>query len=268
MEAEDQFKRPDFPFALGTTSFVYRDTYAANIERLAPWFDEIELLLFEGARDQWPSESELETMAAIGRRHTLSYNVHLPLDIQIGHADEQVAKSGRETIAQVMAHTSVLTPTTHTLHLSPPPSETDPTPAAIHTWQTALAKHFDILEKTGLDLSRISIENIMYPFEWVAPLVDRFKMGICFDVGHLWLQSGSIADFLRNYGPHIVLCHICGCHPDGLHTSLRRIPFDYLRPLLEFVTHFPHAVILEVFNPEDLQDSMDYLQSSLIRLAD
>ena len=38
-----------FPFKIGTTSYIYPDGYIPNVEALAPYLEEIELLLFESS---------------------------------------------------------------------------------------------------------------------------------------------------------------------------------------------------------------------------
>ena len=45
-----------FPFKIGTTSFIYPDGYVQNVKMLAPYLDEIELILFESAPGSLPTD--------------------------------------------------------------------------------------------------------------------------------------------------------------------------------------------------------------------
>ncbi|MDP3028536.1 MAG: hypothetical protein Q8O04_03405, partial [Deltaproteobacteria bacterium] len=72
-----------FPFRLATTSFIYPDRILPNAMRLAPYLDEMELILFESKN--LPDREEISDLSALQDKQGLSYNVHLPLDIFLGH---------------------------------------------------------------------------------------------------------------------------------------------------------------------------------------
>jgi hypothetical protein len=72
-----------YPFKLGTTSYIYPDGYTQNVKMLAPYVDEIELLLFESAPDSLPSNHEIKKLLLLSNEFDLTYNVHLPTDISL-----------------------------------------------------------------------------------------------------------------------------------------------------------------------------------------
>ena len=74
-----------YPFRLATTSFIYPDDYVPNVRLLGAFVDEIELLVFES--DALPSEHTVRELASLSREQAVGYNVHLPLDVSIGHGD-------------------------------------------------------------------------------------------------------------------------------------------------------------------------------------
>ena len=50
----------EFPFNIGTTSFIYPDDYVPNVKMLGPYLENIELLLFESQHtDALPSTSSI-----------------------------------------------------------------------------------------------------------------------------------------------------------------------------------------------------------------
>ena len=55
-----------FPFKIGTTSFIYPDNYVRNVNMLAPYLDEIELILFENTPSSLPSKHEIKELFAVG----------------------------------------------------------------------------------------------------------------------------------------------------------------------------------------------------------
>jgi hypothetical protein len=72
-----------YPFKIGTTSFIYPASYTQNVTMLAPYVDEIELLLFESAPDSLPSIHEIKKLLSLSKEFDLTYNVHLPIDISL-----------------------------------------------------------------------------------------------------------------------------------------------------------------------------------------
>ena len=77
-----------FPFSLACPSFVYRAGYADNVRHLAPAVDEIQLLFFESRSAQsLPSQRLIRELAELADDKALTYSVHLPTDIYLGHTD-------------------------------------------------------------------------------------------------------------------------------------------------------------------------------------
>ena len=70
-----------YPFRLAATSFTYYDSYAANVELLGPFVDEVELLIFESnPKNKAPSSEEIHRLGQMADTWNITYNVHLPLD--------------------------------------------------------------------------------------------------------------------------------------------------------------------------------------------
>jgi len=106
--------RRRFPFRLATTSFIYPDRILPNAVRLAPYLDEMELILFESKN--LPDRVEISDLSALQNKQGLSYNVHLPLDIFLGHPSDKARREGVAAVHEAIALTKKLTPSTYTLH--------------------------------------------------------------------------------------------------------------------------------------------------------
>jgi hypothetical protein len=71
-----------FPFRLSVPSFIYPAGYSENTARLGCFVDEIELLLFESRPESLPSLSEVGRLVSLGSQMEITYNVHLPIDME------------------------------------------------------------------------------------------------------------------------------------------------------------------------------------------
>ncbi|MEW5949613.1 MAG: cobamide remodeling phosphodiesterase CbiR [Thermodesulfobacteriota bacterium] len=103
-----------FPFRLATTSFIYPDHILPNAVCLAPYLDEMELILFESKN--LPNSEEISDLSALQNKQELSYNVHLPLDISLGHPSDNIREEGVAAVRKAVALTKRLAPSTYTLH--------------------------------------------------------------------------------------------------------------------------------------------------------
>ena len=108
-----------FPFRIGTTSFIYPDRIIPNVKMLAPFLDEIELLLFESrSADSLPSKQDIGTLKSLAGDYNLYYNIHLPTDIALGASDPAERAHAVDSIKRIITRCAPLSPSTHTLHLT------------------------------------------------------------------------------------------------------------------------------------------------------
>ena len=90
-----------YPFRLGTTSFIYPESYIPNVKMLGPYLDEIELLFMES--NSLPSKDQINELALLAKEYELTYNIHLPTDISIGASDSSIRLHAVETVKRVSA---------------------------------------------------------------------------------------------------------------------------------------------------------------------
>jgi sugar phosphate isomerase/epimerase len=246
-----------YPFRLGTTSFIYPAGYRENVIRLGPYLDEIELLMFESQPASRPTETLVHGLERLSHSHAVTYNVHLPTDLNLTHPDPSVRSPAYRILQAFVTTLTPLDPTVYVLHLPPP--EKIQSRGDLLSWQRVAAETLNHILEIDLPPRRLALENLFFPFEWLTPLVERFDLGVCLDTGHLALQDGNLERFLTVHGNRIVITHLHGLHAGRDHGSLGDLPPIYRRLLTDWLRGFEGSVSLEVFGFEALRASLSCL---------
>ena len=248
-----------FPFKIGTTSFIYPDNYVRNVNMLAPYLDEIELIFFESAPDGLPSNLDIKELLSLANKYDLSYNIHLPLDIFLGAPEPSTRLFAIETIKQVMNLTAPLSPTSYTLHL--PYEEIDFENERIKIWKERIHHSMEAICTSDINSRIISIETLNYPIEWVEDILIDFNLSVCMDLGHLILYGLDMKYFFDRYKNRTSIIHLHGANDRCDHQSLDLLSTSNLKTILEMLKQFKGIVSIEVFSYEHLKDSLKYLES-------
>ena len=253
-------------FKLGTTSFIIPDDILPNVEFLGPYFDEIELLVFESLPESViPSRRTVSRLKDLAREHSLSYNIHLPTDINPAAAVKKERQQACDTILKILELFEPVPVTTHTLHLPMPEQVRDCRDASdsIDRWQKNAWSGMALLAAGLPDPGIISIETLDYPFEHVEPVVNALNLSVCIDAGHQ-IKYGH--DLMRTFSAHkfrTPLIHLHGVDMSGPvkkdHVSLNRLPDDDLDLVRTLLYSYDGVVSLEVFQFENLIRSLDVL---------
>jgi sugar phosphate isomerase/epimerase len=248
-----------FPFNIGTTSFIYPDDYVANVKMLGPYLENIELLLFESNHtDALPSKQVIGELANLAKDFNLTYNVHLPTDISISNRDPQQQSIAVETIVRVVERVAPLCPTTLTLHV--PYHDDSLEKDDVKNWQERAIKNLDKILASGIPAQLISIENLDYPFEIVAPVISGLDLTICLDCGHLMLHGDDIQTFFNTYSAKTAIIHVYGVEKNHFHGALDQLPEKLMAPIMRLLAKFNGIVSLEVFSYAHLDASLKFLE--------
>lgn len=255
-----------YPFRLGTSSYILPDNILPNVRFLAPIVDDVELVLFESAEhSNLPGPPEIAELKQLAADNSLSYTVHLPLDVELGHPDESLRRRSVEQCRRVVELTRPLDPFAWVLHLSHPVGP-NPIPADDRPrWLKALAESAADLADTFSEPARCSVETLSYPFAWVEDIVNEHGFSVCFDVGHLILRGDSLPLAWDHLGHKTRVMHLHGVRGRSDHTDVSALAPEVMSLLwsaLRQTEHGKRVVTLEVFNRTDFERSMETLATA------
>ncbi len=244
-----------FPFSLACPSFIYPAGYLDNVRHLAPFVDEIELLFFESRfKDSLPAPALIRELVQQARCGQITYNVHLPTDIYLGHRDAGVRQSAVDVLRQLIDRCAPLNPTTFTLHLNRDPSEPNN-----RRWQARSAASLEALLAAGVPSRQISVENLDGDVERVAPVIEDLDLSVCMDMGHLLVHEVDMTTFFHRWKERITVAHLHGVDRAHDHLPLDRLSSDRMVKVVEILRQFSGVISLEVFSFQALNASMAVL---------
>lgn len=250
------------PFRLGTTSFIYPDHIIPNVKKIGAFFDEIELLVFESKPGGvMPSRQDVRELTALARDLDLTYNVHLPTDINLSAPDKRLRKEAADTLKRVIERFSPGPVTSFTLHLEmdkPMPSQ-----QGIKAWQTNARQGLELLVPALEDPAKVGVETLWYPPVLFKNLVNEFGLSVCADLGHHIKYGYEISHTFDLFGPKIHLVHLHGVDtrskPPKDHIGLDKMAPAAFTKIMNPLQQYTGTVCIEVFKRADLQGSLGAL---------
>lgn len=246
-----------FPFKLATTSYIYPEHLIPNVARLAPFFDEIELVLFESqGQDKLPGEEQIRGLMDLRLQQGIDFNIHLPIDIYLGDEDEKVRTSGLSTIKKIVETTLCLNPSAYTLHLE------RKNQARLEDWQRRLAQSMGEVQGWSVDPKRITIETLGYPFGWIEEIVRHFGFSICLDIGHILISGQDLKLHFEKYLSRTSVIHLHGFEDGVDHLGIDRLTDPVLNLIMNRLQNFRGTVSIEVFSMGELKRSLVILEEA------
>jgi hypothetical protein len=244
-----------FPFKLATTSYIYPDHLIPNVAKLAPFFDEIELVLFESqGQDNLPDGEQIQGLRDLRLQQGINFNIHLPIDLYLGDEDEKVRISGLSTIRKIVEATLCLNPSVYTLHFEQKHQ------VGLQNWQRRLIQSMEQVSGWGIDPERISIETLGYPFEWIEEIVRDFGFSICLDIGHILISGRDLELHFEKYLSWTSIIHLHGFEDGFDHLGIDRLTEPVLNLIMDRLRNFRGTVSIEVFSMDDLKRSLVTLE--------
>ncbi len=208
-----------FPFRLGTTSYILPDEILPNVRWLAPQIDDIELVLFESdTLSNIPTPSFVAELKAIALDQAITYTIHLPLDIVLGHPDPAVRAQSLEICLRLADRVEPLSPFAYIVHCTGDQRGQVPS-EDMRRWLDGHRQSLVTLANR-LGPRRLCLETLEYPFDFLLPLIMEIDLGVCLDIGHLMLHQ---RDVLGHFDRLVERIHVIHAHGivDGIdHQSL------------------------------------------------
>jgi len=245
-------------FRLGTTSFIYPDHIIPNVRKIGRFFEEIELLVFEGLpKEVVPSKADVKALLALGRDMDLTYNVHLPVDVSLTAASPLDRQAAADTLNRVLERFAPLDPTSHTLHLDMGKDGPD----EIHAWEDRARHGLDLLAPPRPEA--VGIETLWYDPVLFESMVKDYSLSVCADLGHHFKYGYDPARTIAMFGNRISLIHLHGVDmnqtPPKDHIGLDNLPDPLFRQVTDLLKSYSGTVSVEVFGLAPLQASLKRL---------
>ena len=260
-----QGMKGSFPFRLGTTSYILPAPIIPNLQFLAPYVDEVELVLFESeGAGNLPSPKEVRQMASIAKEHHLGYIVHLPTDLYLGDPEPGVRGWSKETILRFYRRTEELSPKAYVLHLERKRPNGSPA-GDLGSWMGRILGSLEELGREGVELDLLALENLDYGVSLLAKLATDTGTGLCIDVGHLLRYGFSLREELDPFLPRCNVLHIHGVVEQVDHRGLDAIEEGLWKEVWKGLLGFSGSVCVEVFSLEDLGRSMERIKGEVLR---
>jgi len=235
-------------YRLGATSYVWPADILPNVRHLGPLVDDVELVLFEvDGHSNLPDRAVVAELRELAEEHDLSYTVHLPLDLDLAQP-LSLAQAKK-----VIGCTRDLSPWAYVLHLDGRAVEGEPASAVLARWRDDAARLLEKVAAMAGGGERLCVENLEnYAPEAFLPLLDRLPVGLCVDVGHLWLTGRAPLPFLQDHLPRTRVVHLHGVGERD-HQSLQHQGTAQVAPLLDLLAArgYDGVLTLEVFGRED-----------------
>jgi sugar phosphate isomerase/epimerase len=257
----------DFPFRLGTTSYIWPDDILPNVVQLAPLVDDVELVLFESDEygSNLPGEDVIAELRRLAQAHNLTYTVHLPLDLCLGD-DDSARHPSLEKARHVIERTRSLEPFAYAVHLDGKAIQHGVEADALTLWQSQAARSLEQVAGWAGDAQRVCVENLEnYDPVAFAPVLDQVPVSRCVDVGHFWRLKLDPLPHLQQWQTRTRVIHVHGIGERD-HQSLALTPPDALDVVVKYLVENMHGVVtIEVFGVDDLFSSQQALEAAMER---
>jgi sugar phosphate isomerase/epimerase len=249
---------------IGTTSFIYPGSWLHNVERLAPHFDDIELLFFEAGPGAFPDAAECRALAACKRQHQLSYSLHTPLSASLASEDAARRAAGVDEVLRAIDAAALMEPEHYVLHVylgdaeHPRGAEHTPRPVDLAAWRERAESSLRAVIAHGVAPRQLCVELLDYDFALLEPVVEALDLSIALDVGHGVRDGRDELRELERYLPRARLLQWHGTDARGRdHLSLCHYPRERALSLLTLLTakRFSGVLTLEVFDEQELLSS-------------
>lgn len=251
-----------FPFRLGTTSYIIPADILANVRFLADRVDDIELVLFESDEvSNLPDAATVRKLRETADTCDLTYTVHLPLDTWMGHPEKAVRERSVDKCLRVMERTSELIPFAYVLHFHADERGEKPS-SDMARW---LAGHRYAVERLlqMTDAETLCIELLDYPYGLIEDIVSDYGMSVCLDIGHLLLYGHALEEYLDRYFTQTKVIHLHGVENGYDHRSLNFVPVALLTDLVHRIKDDPHktrVLTMEIFEEEAFNQSLGIMR--------
>jgi sugar phosphate isomerase/epimerase len=251
-------KMADYPFRLGTTSYIIPADILPNVRYLAGKVQDIELALFEvdDGSGNLPDREQIADLCKIAADHDMTYTVHLPLDLRLAD-DGSPRHISIEKARRVIDCTRELDPWAYVLHLDGQSVRHGAMPGDMQRWLDQAVQSLEIVGSWAGGVQKLAVENLEgYSLDFYRPVLERIAVSHTVDIGHLWFDGHDPVAYLHETLPRTRVIHIHGIDRRD-HKSLVHVPAECLRAVLDELVRarYRGVMTVEVFSEDDFLSS-------------
>lgn len=238
------------PFRVGCTSYVFPDEIIPNVQAMASMVDDIELVLFETEeKANFPSPDQIKILKDLADEHALTYTVHFPIDKNPCSADTKERAYLLDQIERLLEITVSLNPFGYLLHLDTPGRNDEDPEGVWYTRASAFAAKVAAVCSDKAIQSRICVENLSYPIDWLDPIVEENGFSRCIDFGPMWLNRHEWHNATLQRLSQTRILHFHGVTPEKEHQPLDQGDVTRHQELLSILEEqqYQNVLTLEVF---------------------
>lgn len=251
------------PFRIGTTSFLYPESWLGNVLRLAGRVDDVEILVFE---PEWPESEEMAALARVKREAGLTYTLHTPLGLSLASESEARRRTSVDVLRRVIEGTAPLEPDAYVVHVYLGDREGDPPPRDLGGWRRRARTSLEAVLEAGVASAAVCVETLDYDFRLLEPVVEELGLSVALDLGHHYRDGRATREALARVLPRARIVQWHGVDASGRdHRSLVHVPRREARAVLDLLLaeSFGGVLTLEVFREEDFEESLALLSDLL-----
>ena len=258
-----------FPFRLGTSSYIIPDDILPNVRYLADQVDDVELVLFEvdDGPNNLPEQKAIHELAELARDHNLTYTVHLPLDLRLG-APGEAQHISLQKARRVIECTRDLSPMAYVLHMEGRAERLSKDPKFLADWQDQAVRALELVSGWAGSEGLLAVENLEgYPPDFNFPVLERIQVGVCLDIGHLWLDGHDPIEWMQAALPRLKVIHLHGIGERD-HQSLGLMQPIQIDAVLRYLIdqNYQGVLTMELFSEDDFIDSLKTIRETMTRI--
>jgi sugar phosphate isomerase/epimerase len=262
---------PKAPYKIGAPSMVFGEDLLENVRILAGLVDHIEIILFHTpSLHNIPGPHQIRALKSIREQEDVTFTVHLPDSLEIACSDRSRREESVQLARELCLNLKGLDPSYYVLHIPFTPPTLVPVPGLYFNkendqdWDGWTKRALDSLEvfHDGIGHNnKLLVENINYSPFFLEPFWKEGFCEFCLDIGHLMLGEEDVMEVMQQYLDATRIVHLHGVKGYEEHLSLTVLPKDLVHGWLRYLkkVSFRGVVLLEVFNPRHLKESMDIL---------
>jgi sugar phosphate isomerase/epimerase len=257
---------------------VFGEDVVHNVQMLDGRVSHVEIVLFyTSSLHNLPEGSKIRLLKNLGERARITFSVHLPTSMEIASPEKSTRQKSLLLAKDWCLQMGELNPTGYVFHIPYHAPTLTPVPGQYFRpgdsrpgddWAERAKESLSVLHEVVPEPGRLLVENINYSPAFLEPFCEEGLCALCLDVGHLILGQENVMESMKKYLGVMREVHLHGVTGHQEHLSLSTLPRQHVRQWMHLLMRFRFGgtLILEVFTPEDLEESLGMIQTKSYKI--